>query len=292
MNKINHKHKFIDLEKEEPETQKQLMRDWFYAIYEDPAKRTPYSSSEGGYLWFDGGPYNAFDELTNNFSGPVQDDLIKELADELNEESQEWALISGGNDYDQSLINDISKITNVYHNFSGSIIDIENLLNTSVDVSVECYLYKLLYVNVITAMETYLSDAFISCVVSDKRLMRNFVENLPEFKTQKFELCLVYREFEMIDNKAKKYLADTVWHNLHKIKPMYQDTLGISFPDIADIMRAVEIRHHIVHRNGKDKVGKDILIIKKDVEELINLVEDFIRSIENSFFSVVGDKSS
>lgn len=282
MDNTRHSHEIIDIGKEDPETQKRLMEEWFYDNFEDPAERTPYNSREGGYLWIHGSPCHASEELFDNFSGIVPDNVIEELAEKLDGEMNEWAPIPKESDYDQSLIDDISKITNVFHNFSGSILDIEKLLDTTVEASVMYYLYKLLYVNVITAMETYLSDTFISNVISDKKLMRKFVESLPEFNKQKFVLSDVYKEFETIEDKTKKYLADTVWHNLHKIKPMYKSTLDISFPDMTDIMRAIEIRHHIVHRNGKDKDGKDIMIAKDDVIKLIDNVEDFVRCVDNN----------
>ena len=32
------------------ETQKEVMRNWFFDNYEDPVERTPYESREGGYI--------------------------------------------------------------------------------------------------------------------------------------------------------------------------------------------------------------------------------------------------
>lgn len=45
-------------------------------------------------------------------------------------------------------------------------------------------------------------------------------------------------------------------------------------------MKAVEKRHHIIHRNGKDKDGNAIVITKSDVEELINNIIVFVENIE------------
>ena len=51
----------------EPEEQVAAMVEWFQARFEDPANETPYMSSEGGYIWVHGGPYDASDEIQERF---------------------------------------------------------------------------------------------------------------------------------------------------------------------------------------------------------------------------------
>ncbi len=63
----------------------------FFRILKDPAESTPY---DGGYVYIDGGPYDALDELNTEFGGVVSDDVIKELTKELQKLSREWAGIS------------------------------------------------------------------------------------------------------------------------------------------------------------------------------------------------------
>ena len=79
-----------ELEQSDRETQLEIMRDWFFSIYEDPVENTPYVSSEGGYIYIHGGPYEASEELTGEFSGVVSDEIIDELASELDNISWVW----------------------------------------------------------------------------------------------------------------------------------------------------------------------------------------------------------
>jgi hypothetical protein len=269
-----------ELRRAGPETQLDVMRTWFYQNFEDPAERTPY---EGGYIWIWGGPHDALEELIEEFGGIVPGDVIKVLSAELNEICVEWSPAEKPSDYDEYFIDDIAQITEYYHNFSGSILDIEKMLKTDIDGSVEHCFYRLLFVNVITSMETYLSDAFINTVVPDIELMRRFVESTPEFKAEKISLADVYKAAESIEQRAKKYLADVAWHNIGRIKPMYKDVLEIEFAsDIKDLMKAILIRHDIVHRNGKTKNGEEILITKKDVTNLISKIEAFIQEVDQN----------
>lgn len=263
------------------DTQLEVMESWFREQFEDPAERTPYESAEGGYIWIWGGPYDAHEELETEFGDLVPDDVIDELAEDLEGECSQWAPTPSPEDYDNALIEDLARITEFYQNFSGAILDIEALLKTKVGDPVLPTFHRLLFVNVITAMETYLSDAFINTVVNSPQLMRRFIETTPEFQAEKIPLADVFKAMEQVEQRAKSYLADVVWHHLHRVKPMYHDTLDIEFPeDMGPLFRAVLLRHDIVHRNGKTKDGKEIIVTAAGVSDLIREVEGFIQSLD------------
>jgi hypothetical protein len=280
-----------DLSNEDREVQLDVMRTWFFQNYEDPAEGTPYESAEGGYMWIWGGPYEARDELEAEFGGVVPHEVIEELSEKLDAICWQWAPTVKPGDYDEYLADDIAQITGFYHNFSGAISDIEKMLEAKIDSSVEGSFFRLLYVNVITAMETYLSDAFMNSVVPDKDLMRRFVETTPEFKAEKISLSDVYKAAEEIEQRAKSYLVDVVWHNLGRVKLMYKDVLGIAFTnEMGDLVKAVLKRHDIVHRNGKTKSGEDIVLTKNDVTELVSKVECFIQDIDLNMSEIRANK--
>ena len=179
-----------ELRKADREIQLEAMEVWFRRHFEDPAERTPYESAEGGYIWIWGGPYNAREELESEFSGIVPDDVIDELADKLEEECLEWAPTpSADDDYDNYLLDDIAEITDYFSNFMSAIRDIEMLLKVKVENNISNCLMRLLYVNVITALETYLSDAFINIVLNNQRLMRNFIETNHNFQEEKISVA-------------------------------------------------------------------------------------------------------
>jgi hypothetical protein len=71
--------------------QLEIMEVWFRANYEDPGNELPYESREGGYQWIWGGPYDADEELQDEFSGIVNLDRIQELSQELAYENWQWS---------------------------------------------------------------------------------------------------------------------------------------------------------------------------------------------------------
>ena len=150
-----------------------------------------------------------------------------------------------------------------------------------VDISVEPCFLRLLYANVIIAVETYLSDVFIGTVKNNPDLMRRFIETTPEFKEDKISLSDAYTAKEQADKKADDYLFKVAWHNVARVKQMYKDTLSIDFPeDISAISRAIQNRHDIVHRNGKTKTGKELRIEKPNILALIDYIDAFAKDID------------
>lgn len=270
-----------DLRESESDLQRSAMEAWFRARFEDPAERTPYESAEGGYIWIWGGPYDAREELESEFGGIVPEEVILELVKDLERECYEWAPTPSASDYDDFLVEDIARITSYYHSFSGAVLDIEALLRTEVPGPVAACFHRLLFVNVITALETYLSDAFISTVMNQPKFMRKFVETTPEFRNEKISLADAFKAAEQAERKARAYLADVVWHHLERVRPMYLETLGVKFPEnIGPIFRAIHTRHDIVHRNGKTKDGEEILITADSVQQLIAEVEALAQHID------------
>lgn len=263
------------------DVQRSVMEAWFRKRFEDPAERTPYESAEGGYIWIWGGPYDAREELEAEFSGIVPEEVIDDLIEELEAECWQWAPTPSSSDYDDFLLEDIARITTYYHNFTDAILNVEALLKTEVPGPVTGCFHRLLYVNVITALETYLSDAFISIVINHPEFKRKFIETTPEFRAEKISLADVYKAAEQAERRAKTYLADVVWHHLERVKPMYRDTLGVEFPEnLGALFRAILTRHDIVHRNGKTKDGQEIVVTGEDVRQLIADVEALVMYID------------
>ncbi|MEQ9518550.1 MAG: hypothetical protein RLN89_03825 [Parvibaculum sp.] len=74
--------------------------EWFHGHYEDPAHRLPYESAEGGYQWIYGGPYDAREELSDNFQDEPEDIIEAAVAEIESEGLLEWAPVSSPDDYD------------------------------------------------------------------------------------------------------------------------------------------------------------------------------------------------
>lgn len=215
------------------------------------------------------GVRGAEEELRAEFEGIASEAAINTLAKRLARQGSDWAPKETPDDTDQGLYEAISNNALARTTLDDSLGTVRELLKVQVPGSHSDAYLRLLYGNVISALETFLSDRFINRVIPDAELLQSYVDGEPKFIERKVQYKDVLREAERLRDEAKKELLDTVWHNLGKVKPMYARVLGINLGDIGDLSRAIQIRHDIVHRNGKQKDGTIVMVTHSDVHTLI-----------------------
>jgi hypothetical protein len=272
------------LEKADPELQKEVMKVWFHGHFEDPVHSCPYNSEEGGYQFIYGGPYEADEELHEEFSGIVPDDVIEELAEELTNECAEWSGDSSvvPDDFTEWDYEPSEELPKHLQTFNNSISNVTALLGVEVPPAQQNHFRGMLYVSVIMAMEAYLLDNFLSRLNSDKAAFRKYIETTDHFRKQKIPLSTLFKESEGIDKRGRAHLTKLLWHRLSEVGKLYRNTLGVHFPeDMTDLLAAVQIRHDFVHRNGRTPEGQEIVLASNQITVLITLVRSLIDGIES-----------
>lgn len=213
----------------------------------------------------------------------------KEILDEINKtvENHYVYLTLSELFYDQDYIDQyyeqfqaIISNDDYYENFKTEIENIRELNDLVIEND---DLYKiqirLLYVAIIGVLETFLSDTFINQIKENKIYYSNFLKTFPDFKKEKISLSEILNTYENLDKKVYKAALDVIYHNLPIVREMYKSTFIIDFPDIRELSKAVNKRHDLVHRNGKNKEGEIVIVTKDEVEALLNEVLDFGKQI-------------
>lgn len=273
--------------------QRDVMRHWFYERYEDPVNSQPYESREGGYIFVNGGPYDAREELEAEFSPLVKQAVIDELANELEDECLYWThtdsydleLYPEDEDFyeiDAALDNQTPLV-----NLTQSLVRLRLLLaeKDKMDQSLHKFQLMMIYGFCITSLEAYLSDAFAKRVMSDKNLKKKYLQSEQSLKEQKISLSQVYEKYEKIDALIKKEISDTTFHNLGRVKRLFEEVLNVDIGDIANLAKFIHKRHDFIHRGGKDTEGKEVTTTEREVEDLIKAVEDFCVEIDAKIFT-------
>ena len=272
------------LQKADPEIQREVMKVWFYSHFEDPVHSCPYNSGEGGYQFIYGGPYEAGEELQQEFSGILSDDVIEELAEDLTNECAEWSGDSSvaPDDFTEWDYEPSEELPKHLQTFNNSITNVTALLGVEVPPAQQRHFRGMLYVSVIMAMEAYLLDNFLSCLNSDNTAFRKYIETTDHFRKQKIPLSELFKESEGIDKRGRAHLTKLLWHRLSEVGKLYRNTLGVHFPeDMKDLLAAVQIRHDFVHRNGRTPEGKEIVLAPEQITELTKFVRNLINGIES-----------
>jgi len=194
-----------------------------------------------------------------------------------------------GQELTDYLLDSVEANTEFYKNFQDGIENILKLSQIRLDnPNLRRTFLGMLFANTITLMETYLSDAFTITVQRDPNLVQKLVETNPYFDSMKLTVSQLYNWMGRIEKEVTAYLQENViYHNIWKVRPMYESVLGIEFPeDLVDLQRSIMTRHDIVHRNGKTKDGTPINLSIDDIEKNTKLISDFVTFIDNQFQSL------
>ena len=165
--------------------------------------------------------------------------------------------------------------------FKKGINNIRSIVALQVkDDEIRNVLNRIMYANVITVMETYLSECFTRMILDNENNKLKLIETSPDFYKLSLSPREAYDWLKELDAKIIENVQGIVFHNLNKVISMFKSVLGVEFIDMGNIARAIEKRHDIIHRNGKSKDGDILIIDEKDILKLIENVELLIENIE------------
>jgi hypothetical protein len=265
----------------DPALRHEAMRTWFLSRFCDPANDTPYNSEEGGFLYIHGGPYDATDELDSRFSDVFEEDDIRAVVDDVESDGiYEWAPTNTDPDYDEEFEFEANKRGDAYQFFIERLNEADALAGVDIDPQRQPLLRQLLYSSLIAALEAYLADTVSYWVTVDRKVFRQFVSTCDDFKVQKLSLSQIFDRMDDLQHDVERYLQTLVWHRLDKVVPLLADSLNIARPEIGALMKHIVIRHDIVHRGGKTKDGRGVVITNETLNELRSDLFTFIEAVE------------
>lgn len=143
-------------------------------------------------------------------------------------------------------------------------------------------LQRMCYASIITAMEAYLGDIMKREVLNREPVKVRFVEHYKPFSSQNLKLSNIYIQLDKLDRLITEELDRIAFHNISTANQMFESVLLTKFPrqEMAELSRAVNIRHDIVHRNGKRTNGELIEVSYDEVVRLKDIVHRFTIHID------------
>ena len=176
-----------------------------------------------------------------------------------------------------------------FHEFRDSQKDMKEVLSRY-DSDIRCLqnstkvINRMVFSGAISAMEAYLSSTVISLVTEEPDSMERLLKKDRQLSSEKVTLHEVFRDHCLVEDRVKNYLSRVLYHNLGRVEEIYRICFEVEvFPSEGlkeRLHRAIELRHDIVHRNGKDSEGKDqdystelVLRTMEDVDELITHIQ-------------------
>jgi len=142
------------------------------------------------------------------------------------------------------------------------------------------------YIGLVTQLETYLMNTLVTNVLNEKKYFKTFIVEFKDFKNHKFSISEIFKEQDELEKKVKKTLSDLIYHNLKKIKPIYEAVFKIQIPEIGELIKIISVRHDIVHRGGKCKNGNFIKIDEETFNDAKLKINVFVETIEKQIASL------
>jgi hypothetical protein len=172
--------------------------------------------------------------------------------------------------------------TDVYRVFLINLKSVERLAKMPPStIPLKTLYFRMLYAQVITALEAYLADAFLRLVVAKAEFKKRLLTEIQEFKERKFSFADILQLNPSGDDAIAHMLSEISWHNIAKARALYSTVLGVELPgDLASLFKAVTNRHDIVHRSGKSIKGRMVAVGESELSTLLTIVRDFVRQLD------------
>ena len=171
-----------------------------------------------------------------------------------------------------------------YEIYIHSIGQISKLLKEEIEnPELSEYLYRMIYANIIAAMEAYLSKILAAAVLNDETIFWRFVNKI-NWNNQKVSMKDIKETYDNMNIKVQEKLNELIFHNLPKVKKIYKDVLEIDILEdgmLECLSKAVNIRHDIVHRNGRKNKSEENEFHNITVDMITDLIEKVDQLVEN-----------
>lgn len=177
---------------------------------------------------------------------------------------------------------------NAYEVYLRAQDDIREVDLKSVDLSgSRNVLLRMIYLQYVVMLESYLSDRLINVVLDDEKKLKKFVGDIPALRDQDFKFILAASNPDFVQRTVLNHLQKTSFHDLAKVDKFYRSALNVSlFKDEknrAEMIEIIQKRHNIVHRNGRDEHGVLIALTVLDVQRVRGLVDEMVRRVEDAY---------
>lgn len=147
---------------------------------------------------------------------------------------------------------------------------------------------KMAFAYSVTLLEAFLGDTLKSLINENNKYLENAIANVDEVKKAKYSLSELRGTNIDVKSLAIRKLSEILFHNIPKVKVVYEQVLGKSLPiDISSVNKIAEIRHHIVHRNGRTLDGENIVVTAEDLSNAIICIKEFSSELQIQINGIV-----
>ncbi len=163
----------------------------------------------------------------------------------------------------------------IYESYLCNKREIEDFLNKNASDS---FAYKLLFMNIMTLLDSFVCEIFISRLTSDEAMFYEILDKsckkdrykeIVEEYGPNNERCLVYYKMD------ESYIN---WKKINSIFKNYFNSYNIISAE-SPIVELIKLRHNVVHNNARERNGKIHCFTKNEVQNALKDVDNLVETI-------------
>lgn len=164
--------------------------------------------------------------------------------------------------------------------FRKDISELKAMLDNNDEMIANKTYLKMVFAHAVTLLEVYLEDITKSLILTNNAYLSNTIKSVKPFCDTAFKLADISLEKDGIKKFVIEKISDNLFHDIPKVTKVISGVVGkkLDVP-ISDVCKVTSVRHDIVHRNGKNREGKEIDITLALVKESLMVIEHFANSL-------------
>ncbi|OGT72272.1 MAG: hypothetical protein A3H44_10500 [Gammaproteobacteria bacterium RIFCSPLOWO2_02_FULL_57_10] len=217
------------------------------------------------------------DEDSDEWKGLLQefyDYQIYLLEEEEHEEELRWLKENGSSKIHKFFIDELNALERIIDESLKKEKKLSFVFNSQL-------IAKMAFAHSVALLEAFLGDTLKSLLNENEKLLENAISNIDELKKARYSLKDLAKTSSDTKTLAIRKVSDILFHNIPKVKIIYEQVLGKKLNvDISKVSKITDLRHHIVHRNGKTIDGECINISSSDLSNAISSIKEFASELQ------------
>lgn len=161
----------------------------------------------------------------------------------------------------------------------------EGLLSELGDPDLSTPFNRMVFTQHVTALEVYLGDTLKNRVEADNAAVVRLASNLEDLNKENFKLREIAKDPYLVQRKVRIFLSGILYHDLGVVNRLYFTAFGFNIltpVNRDDLLKAVQLRHDCVHRNGYDSEGKFLEVFtKRFVQDTAEKIRRFVIHVDS-----------
>ncbi|KJY99081.1 hypothetical protein [Pseudoalteromonas ruthenica] len=209
-------------------------------------------------------------QLASEYSN-YQDHLLEEAEWEA---ELKWLKENGSSNIHRFFVDELNALKTMAESNLGHSTKMAFMLHSNIVV-------KMSYAYAVTLLESFLGDTLKALITEREDFLHNAIRNVEEVSKAKYSLAELAETDLNICNLAVKHATEILFHNIPKVKKVYEQVLGVKLQlDISKVSKITALRHDIVHRNGYSKDNEPINLNAQDLYQAIEDIREFTSSLQ------------